>query len=141
MAGILSVGPVSLIVRRGGIPIQPRAAHASPNAPFVLWRSLVGAAFSYAAANYNSVTWYLEVYVRSTSAKSFARLWDVTAAAAVANSTVTIDAGAIGVLLVPTRVRSSALTLVDGHEYRVQYGVEDIGSGAAVSARLIVIAP
>lgn len=104
-----------------------------------MWRDLAGSTFLYTAANWGAPQWYLEVSVRSTSAKALARLYNVTAGAEVSGSVVTVDAGAAGVLLVPTRVRSSALTLVNGNEYRVQYGVQDGGAGAAVSAKLIAI--
>ena len=46
---------------------------------------------------------------------AYAQLYDVTTAAAVANSEVSVD-GTVGKAL----VRSSAITLVDGHDYLVQ---------------------
>jgi hypothetical protein len=139
--GMLSVGPVALLMRgrAGNLPMQKRAIHAQPNPSVPLWRDLVGSVFLYTAANWGVVSWFVEVTMRSTSAKALARLWDVTAASAVAGSLVLVDAGASGVLLVPTRVRSSALTLTDGHEYRIQYGVQDGGAGAAIGATLIAV--
>lgn len=130
---------MSLMIRRGGIPIQIRSTHPTPVPSLQIWRDAVGSVFLYTAANWGAVTWYLEVYMRSTSAKALARLCNITLAAEVSNSVVTVDAGSAGVLSVPTRVRSSALTLVDGNSYRIQYGVQDGGAGAFVSAKLIAI--
>ena len=138
--GVPAIGPISLLIRRNNIPpIRLRSSHPQPNTPEQLWRTVSGSAFSYAAANWIGVSWYLEAYVRATSAKAMARLYDVTAGAEVADSIVTVNAGSSGVSSTPTRVRSSALTLVDGHEYRVQYGVQDGGAGEAVGAKLIAI--
>lgn len=139
MSGSSAIGPGAILSKRGGrIPIVT-PLRLTTLGPLQIWRDLIGSSFLYTAANWGAVTWYLEVYVRATSAKALARLYDITSSAEVANSSVVIDAGSIGVLLVPTRARSLVLTLVDGHEYRVQYGVQDGGSGAAVSAKLIAV--
>jgi hypothetical protein len=139
--GTLAVGPMALLMmkQRNAIPIQSRSRGAASDSSTQIWRDLIGSIFLYTAANWGAVSFFLEAYYRSTSAKAMARLFDVTANAAVASSTLTLDAGLLGVLLIPTRIRSVALTLVDGHEYRIQYGVQDGGAGAAISAKLIAV--
>jgi hypothetical protein len=67
-----------------------------------------------------------------------AALYDVTAAAQVANSQVTQDA-AVDPSLNYKRLRSPALTLVDGHEYRVLFGSQDGGAGGVLGATLIAV--
>lgn len=57
--------------------------------------------------------------------------------AEVVNSVITLDS-ADGTVA-NTRKRSSALTLVDAHEYQVQFGVQDGGAGVALGAKLIGI--
>lgn len=57
-----------------------------------------------------------EASIRATAGTARARLFDVTAAAAVANSEVTTTSSSM------TRLRSAAITLVDGNEYRMQTG-------------------
>lgn len=104
--------------------------------PLQLWRDQVGPPFLYTAARWGAQSWYLEAYLRATSAKALARLYDVTAAAAVAGSVVTQDNAQDG-LAALTRLRSGALTLTDGHEYRVQFGVQNGGAGAYLGAKLV----
>jgi len=137
--GVLSIGPIALIMRKGISPSLRRARSTYPNAPLILWRDLVGSSFLYTAANWGAITWYLEVYMLATSAKALARLYDITTSLEVSNSIVILDAGLLGVLTKPTRVRSSSLTLIDNHEYRIQYGVQDGGAGTSVSAKLIAV--
>ena len=96
--------------------------------------SSYGPPFLYTAANWGTVAWYLEVYLKSTSAKALARLYDNTSAAEVASSTITVDG-----VFTYARQRSSALTLTDGHEYQVQFGNQDQGAGAFTGAKLIAI--
>lgn len=97
------------------------------------WTSF-GPSFLYTAANWGAVTWYLEAYFRATSAKALVQLYDNTAATFVANSLITVD----GVYTF-SRQRSLPLTFVDGHEYQVQFGNQDQGAGAFLSAKLIAI--
>ena len=93
-----------------------------------------GMPFLYTAANWGTVAWYLQVYMRATSAKALARLYDITADAAVADSLITADG-----VYTAARQRSAALTLTDGHEYQVQFGNQDAGAGAFVGAELIQV--
>lgn len=135
-----AIGPMSLMTRRGGLsPLMLAHQSPPPNGPLSLWRDVTGSIFLYTAVNWGAVTWYLEIVARATSAKALFRLYDVTAGAAVSNSVITLNAGSTGVLALPTRNRSSALTLSDGHEYRAQFGVQDGGAGAVISAKLIVV--
>ena len=99
-----------------------------------IWSSY-GIPFLYTAANWSGATWYLEAYFRSTSAKALCQLYDNTAGAAVANSLLTAD----GATPTPSRYRSGVLTLVDGHEYRIQFGNQDQGAGAFLGAQLIAV--
>lgn len=132
------VSPLSLRWR----PRLPKpslfVAEVTTDGPVQRWRDANGPPFLYTAANWGAQSFYLEVYMRSTSAKALARLYDVTADAAVANSTVTNDSGASGSLAY-TRSRSAALTLVNGNEYRVQFGVQDGGAGAVLGAKLLAV--
>jgi hypothetical protein len=113
-----------------------RADYPQPNVPN--WNLPIGGSFLYTAANWGAVSFFLEVFIRSTSAKATAALYDVTAGAQVAGSTVTKDAASD-----PsgnyTRLRSGAVALVDGHEYRVQFGSQDGGAGGALKATLIAV--
>jgi hypothetical protein len=93
--------------------------------------SLVGCVFLYTAANWPTLSWYLEVAMRATSGTAYARLYDVTDSAVVIKSLISTIAGTL------TRVRSDALTLTDAHEYRVQFGTLATGSGEAVGATLL----
>ena len=60
-------------------------------------------------------------------------LYDIDADAVVANSTVTTGSNTL------TRVRSVALTLTDGHEYRVRYGNLNTDEGKYVSGKIVVV--
>lgn len=139
--GVPALGPMSLITRARAFtpgPLQQRSMAVRSVGPVQIWRDPVGPMFLYQSANWGGAAWYLEVYLRATSAKAMARLYDVTAAAAVANSVVTDDNAPDG-LATALRLRSVALTLVDAHEYRVQFGVQDGGAGGYQGAKLIAI--
>ena len=136
--GNIAVGPIALLTRKApGPPMRSRPRHDNEIGPEERWGAAVGAPFLYTAANWGAVTWYLEVYMRPTSAKAMARLYNVTAAAPVASSTITSNAADGSTA--HSRQRSAALTLVDGNEYRVQYGVETGGAGGALGAKLIAV--
>ena len=92
-----------------------------------------GDVFYFDSANYGSGSWYFEVYYRATSGTAYARLWDITGAAAVADSTQDTTEGSL------VRERSVALALVDGREYRVEFGSGDGAGGKAAGAKLIFI--
>ena len=121
-------------VQRGRANTQRKAARWIPAISTEQWFTNYGVPFLYTAANWGTVTWYLEVYMKASSAKALARLYDNTAAAAVDNSTITVDN-----VLTYARQRSAALTLTDGHEYQPQFGRQDQGAGAFTGAKLIAV--
>ncbi len=76
--------------------------------------------------------WYFEAFLLAASGDTArARLYDITADAAVANSEVTTTNTAV------TRVRSSAITLVDGHDYKAQFGSTLADTGYTHGADLV----
>ena len=82
-----------------------------------------------------TIVYKLETSFRATSGEVGVRLFDVTAAAAVANSEVTKTSTTLA------RHRTSALTLVDGHEYRMQVGIASGAAGAIVGAAIVGLTP
>lgn len=98
----------------------------------VIWLES-GQRWLYTAANWAARSWYLEATFRSLAggATSRVKLYDLTAAADVASSEVTSMSATI------SRQRSSALSLVDGHEYEVQFGSGGGFSAAGRGARLL----
>ena len=92
-------------------------------APTVMGYTNLGGAFYYETANWVDVEWYYEVYMLATAGTVYARLYDITAAAVVADSEVSTASATY------VRVRTaSVLTLVDTHEYVAQVGAVT-GSG------------
>ena len=83
----------------------------------------------------STIVYKLETSFRATSGEVGVRLFDVTAAAAVANSEVTKTSTTLA------RHRTSALTLVDGHEYRMQVGIASGAAGAIVGAAIVGLTP
>ncbi len=82
-----------------------------------------------------AVVFKLETTFRSTDASEVGvRLFDETAAAAVAGSEVTAISTTLG------RKRSGPITLADGHEYRVQVGVAS-SAGAILGASVVGLTP
>ena len=86
--------------------------------PLAVVYSFVGGVFLYTAANWAGVAFTFEAFMRIVPGgnKAKARVYDLTAGAPVANSDVDVDVEDF------TRVRSGPvdLSLIDGHEYRVQ---------------------
>lgn len=119
------------------IGTHPRIIY--PAAPFMIGQTptvvfaLHGKTFLYTAANWPTLSWYLEADMRATTGTARARLWDVTAGAAVASSDITTTSTTF------TQVRSSAVTLTDAHEYRIQYGTFPGDNGETRGATLIGI--
>lgn len=94
---------------------------------------LQAGAFSYVAANYGTVAFFFEAFHRARSGTAYARLYDVTLAAAVAGSTVN-TASATHV-----RQRSGALTLTDGSTYEAQFGKSGTDAAAAMGGKVVII--
>lgn len=90
-----------------------------------------GAPFLYTAANWGAVTFYLEVYFKAISGTAIARLYNETDATEVSGSRITTTTGTIAAY------RTSAITLVDGKTYRIQFGHLTGDSGSFLSARII----
>jgi len=90
-----------------------------------------GKAFLYTKSNWQGATFYFEVYWRSISGIVYARLYNITDGAEVADSTLTTKSGTF------TRSRSTALTLTDGKEYRIQFGVARVNTGEHFGGGLI----
>lgn len=116
---------------------HPRIYRAPAPMPFrspltIIWL-VSGQRWLYTAANWAARSWYFEATFRSLAggATSRAKLYDITAAADVANSEVTSTSATI------SRQRSAALTLVDGHEYEARFGSGGGFSAAGLGARLL----
>lgn len=92
-----------------------------------------GQVWLYTAANWAARSWYFEATFRSLAggAISRAKLYDLTAAADVADSALMSTSATI------SRQRSAALTLVDGHEYEARFGSGGGFSAAGRGARLL----
>ncbi len=94
------------------------------------------------AANGTSIwnpapTVYFEATIQNSNASTGitdAQLYDITAAAAVTNSPITLTGASATTY---TRVRSSAITLVAGHQYKVQVRVANF-SGNIVNAKIVL---
>lgn len=104
--------------------------HRSPLT--VIWLNS-GQRWLYTAADWAARSWYFEATFRSLAggATSRAKLYDLTAAADVADSEVTSTSATI------SRQRSAALTLVDGHEYETRFGSGGGFSAVGRGARLL----
>lgn len=86
----------------------------------------------YTSADWGS-TVVLQVTMRAAVGEAHARLWDKTAAAAVASSDLSTTSST------SVRLRTGALTLVDGNEYQVQLGSLGSDDGRAAKADLMHI--
>lgn len=94
----------------------------------------MGDIFLYTSANWTPTpTWHLEATMRATSGTARARLFDLTDTAEVADSPITTASAT------HDRVRSSAITLTDAHEYEAQFGTTAADSAEARGAGLIGI--
>lgn len=92
----------------------------------------VGKIFLFTASEWASVVlFHVEATYRATTGTVRIRLFDLTAAAAVVSSEVSTASSTLA------RARSSAITLVDGHEYRLQVGVDSGAAGAIVGASIL----
>ena len=94
-----------------------------------------GPEFAYDSARWKDVDWYVEYYMRADSGTFYARLYDVTAAAAVTGS----DASTTSTT--PVRIRVGPVTLTNGNSYRVQRGVDTAlgDAGELINARLVAL--
>jgi len=90
-----------------------------------------GSPFLFTEDNW-SATFYLEVHARATSGTLKARLYNLTDSTPVADSEVSTTSSTF------VRLRSAAVSLVDGKEYAVQFGTVD-GVGGFKAARIIAV--
>ena len=96
----------------------------------------LGKLFLYTASEWaTAVVYHLEATFRATSGTVYVRLFDETAAAAVTNSEVSTSSSTVA------RYRSSAVTLVDGNEYRIQVGIDPSAAGAILGASVLGLTP
>lgn len=80
----------------------------------------------------DSFSFFFEATLRATSGEAKAHLFDITADAIVAGSEVTTTSAT------NVRLRSGAITLVDGNKYTAQYGTTSSSAGGASGGVLIV---
>ena len=73
---------------------------------------------------------YHQAYMNAVVGILYSRIYDVTASAAVTDSLIQISGAT------RTLVRSSEITLTDGHVYKVQFGVAAGDSGQASKAEV-----
>jgi hypothetical protein len=105
----------------------------------IVWIS-VGSRFLYTAADWASQAWYFEATMRQHTgtpldpAVAHAKLYDLTVPEDVEDSSISTLSGTI------VRVRSSTITLKDGHLYEARFGGEPADEGRALGAALIGIA-
>ncbi len=104
----------------------------SPKTAALAWTD-VGEFFLYTSANWSNATIYFQATVKADSGTAYARLYDIDAVAAVADSQISTVSATL------ERVRSSALTLTDGNEYVAQVAAVAGDSGSLTGASLILI--
>src|SRR3990170_749986 len=92
-----------------------------------------GLPFKFDGANWGSVNFHLEVYMRAIVGSIYARLLNETDGLEVANSVLSTTETTM------QRLRSLALTLVVGKTYRCQFGKMGEDEGAFVGGKLVVI--
>lgn len=101
-------------------------------APVVIVHNAYGGAVLYTAANWLNTSFYFEVYFRATSGTVYARLLDNLGNVVTGSELSTTSASFV-------RIRSSALTLINGRSYRVQFGKETPDGGEFISAKLVAV--
>jgi len=92
-----------------------------------------GAPFLFTEDHWRTIRVVLEVYMKAVVGTIFARVIDKTSGLPVANSEVNTA------VVTFQRIRSLELTLIDTHEYQIQFGKVLGHSGEALSGRLIII--
>ena len=100
--------------------------------PLVLLFTTYGGIFLWTSANWGSVNIYLETYIRATTGTVYARLID-------SDNNVVTNSEVSTALTTFQRLRSNALTLVNGKTYRNQFGKAGGDAGEFLEAKLIAI--
>ena len=116
-----------------GFPRPPQTFAAKDEVVGVVWTSAghPDVLFLFTSANWAKNSFLLETMIRQTSGTAQARLYNNTDGAAVASSDLSSTSGTF------ERKRSSAFTLTDGKEYRVQYGTTAADGGEGYGGKLI----
>lgn len=125
MAAITQLIPTATPGRRYG-------SFAGKTAGVVISWTSYGGLFEYLDSQFGYLTITLKVCMYQTTGTAYARLYDTTDAAAVADSEISTTSGTAVV------VESDPLALEDGHLYQVQFGTEAGDAGAFYSAHLAV---
>ncbi len=113
-----------------GTPGVPYTFTAKAVAVVVVW-TFKGVAELFTAANWGTGSTYFQVHMKAIIGTYRARLYNVTDSSAVVGSEVNTVATSY------TRVRSGAITLTDGKEYRGQVGSVAGDSGDQLGAKWI----
>jgi hypothetical protein len=92
-----------------------------------------GIPFYYESANWNNVSFHLEVYMRAVSRSAYARLYNETDGVAVSGSVLMTGSASFN------RQRSGSLSLTNGKEYRVQFGSGTSTAGEALGGKLVAV--
>ena len=92
-----------------------------------------GRAFLFTAANWGTQSFYLEVFMRATEGTVEAELYNVTDGVTVAGSNVSTSSATL------VRLRSGALTLVNGKEYRLQLLRLGSDGGSILGGQIIAV--
>lgn len=92
-----------------------------------------GGLFYYDPSNWGSVSFFLEADIKATSGTAFTRLFDVTSGIEVTSGRLSTTSTSL------IRLRSAALTLTSGREYRAEFGKVSPDAGAFRNARLVVV--
>jgi len=96
----------------------------------VLYYTLCGIPFLYTSANWGTADFYLEVYMRATAGTVYAQLYDLTSE----GSAMQVSTNETSFTL----VRSGAITLTNGHTYRLRVGKVDTDAGEIVGGKLVI---
>lgn len=121
-------------IKRFALPDYRRDIYDFTSTPNASHWCDVGAVFLFTAANWGAVQFVFEAYFRASVLTGKARLFNKTDNAPVAGSDLLTTSP------VPVRMRSGALTLVDGREYVTQIAAEmNVSATAMISSRLIAI--
>ena len=120
-----------LICDYGGQTMVPSSEGGAPAVPSYTTQ---GSVFLYTSANWAGKYVYYEASLRATLGTAYSRLYNLTDGEVVADSEIstTVTSGI-------DRVRSSALTLVNGKEYVAQFGRIAGDTGVFTGSRLIFV--
>lgn len=93
----------------------------------------IGDVFRYDSDNWDDVDFLFEAYYRATTGTAYARLYDLTASAAVTDGELDTTETTF------QRERTGALTLTNEHVYECQVGKSGSDAGEIRGAKIIAI--